>query len=272
MTVPYYNELEASKRKIVGLDVLSSYITNNGKLINCISDHKGNDFYYTIYNDSMIFIGKDKAVHIGDRDEDKTYLNNLIALKKVLHSIKLENIDKYFPVVIDFYNVANEQFYTQPFIDNFKAILLGDIEVRATFINIKKNISNLVVANGIKDIEAFGIKIGEEPSFDIGDENLKILLKDKNDFLVQLVGFDKIETQVRKTITTSSPDFIERFYNYLIMDWNIVKIPKYVVNHNSKKVEELINYELLSRNCKLEEEVELIKKYIPQNERFKYFR
>ena len=45
--------------------------------------------------------------------------------------------------------------------------------------------------------------------------------KECSDFLVYLLGFDKVETVMRRAITTTSPTPHIRFYNYYLMDWYI---------------------------------------------------
>ncbi len=45
-------------------------------------------------------------------------------------------------------------------------------------------------------------------------------------FLVQVLDWDKIESSPINTITTSSSEPHKRFYNYYLMDWNIVVLPK----------------------------------------------
>lgn len=42
-----------------------------------------------------------------------------------------------------------------------------------------------------------------------------------SDFLVYLLGFDKVETVLRRAITTTYPQPHIRFYNYYLMDWYI---------------------------------------------------
>ncbi len=42
-----------------------------------------------------------------------------------------------------------------------------------------------------------------------------------SDFMVYLLGFDKVETVMRRAITTTTPQPHIRFYNYYLMDWYI---------------------------------------------------
>ena len=41
-----------------------------------------------------------------------------------------------------------------------------------------------------------------------------------------MFGYSKIETTISRTITTSVDNTYEEFFNYLLMDFNIVQIPK----------------------------------------------
>ncbi len=87
-------------------------------------------------------------------------------------------------------------------------------------------------------------------------------------------GFDKIETQVKKTITTSKPNIYEEFFNLMIMDYEIVQLPKLVFDEDTQKFRWIYPNEFINTgiNREFEEEIKLIKKYVPYNERYKYLR
>lgn len=53
------------------------------------------------------------------------------------------------------------------------------------------------------------------------------------DFLVCLLGFEKVENIIKETITTSNQYPHIRFYNYYLMDWNIDCYPKIKYNSNN---------------------------------------
>ena len=94
------------------------------------------------------------------------------------------------------------------------------------------------------------------------------------EFAVLAIGVDKIETQLNKTITTTKLNPYEYYFNYLIMGYNIVQIPKIVFN-KQKQVFEKVNIKEFSMisyyDEKYKEEAELILKKVPYSKRSKYF-
>lgn len=94
------------------------------------------------------------------------------------------------------------------------------------------------------------------------------------EFAVLAIGVDKIETQLNKTVTTTKLNPYEYYFNYLIMGYNIVQIPKIVFN-KQKQVFEKVNIKEFSMisyyDEKYKEEAELILKKVPYSERSKYF-
>ncbi len=59
--------------------------------------------------------------------------------------------------------------------------------------------------------------------------------KSLTDFMVLVLDFDKVEIQLKKTITTSSRQPHIRFYNYYLMDWNINIYEKLYYNTNTNR-------------------------------------
>lgn len=93
------------------------------------------------------------------------------------------------------------------------------------------------------------------------------------DMLVQFIGFDKIETQIPRTITTSKQNIYEYFFNLLLLEYNIVQIPKLIFDCDKQEFrwihpKDFINSGI-NREC--EKEIKLIKKYVPYEDRYKYF-
>lgn len=94
------------------------------------------------------------------------------------------------------------------------------------------------------------------------------------DMLIQFIGFDKIETQLSKTITTSKSNVYEEFFNLLIMEYNVVRLPRLLFDEETQHFRWLYPNEFINSgiNRECENEIKLIKKYIPYEERYKYFR
>jgi len=94
------------------------------------------------------------------------------------------------------------------------------------------------------------------------------------DFAVLSIGIDKIETQVNNTITTTKQNPYEFYFNYLIMGYNIVQIPKIVFDRQNQvfRMIDVNEYSLASHyDEKYKEEAKLIIKKVPYSERYKYF-
>ena len=142
----------------------------------------------------------------------------------------------------------------------------------------------------------------EESSFEIesvlgcyNTHNLLLLLKD---FCVQYLGYDSIEQIMPngqfitipkyyllypddyytyfdkpRIITTSNRNIYERFYNYLLMDYVVCQIPRYVYNEKNKlyELDNMQDYNThMDDICK--KEIESIKRLVPLRQREKYFR
>lgn len=94
-----------------------------------------------------------------------------------------------------------------------------------------------------------------------------------DDILVRLIGFDKLSTILDKTIITSKSDIYSKFFNYLIMDFNVDQVSKIVYNKDTNDFDIASNEFIQTKEDKeAEEEINLIKKYVPYEERYKYFR
>lgn len=102
----------------------------------------------------------------------------------------------------------------------------------------------------------------------------KMFHKASFDIFVQFIGFDKIETQLSKTITTSKPNIYEEFFNPLVMGYNIVQLPRLIFDEESQQFRWISPNEFVNSgiNRECENEIKLIKKYIPYEKRHLYLR
>lgn len=92
-----------------------------------------------------------------------------------------------------------------------------------------------------------------------------------SDLLVLFFKFSKIETMRKNTITTNAINPHELFFNYEIRGFNIVRLPQMHYNNknNSFEIDPLRDYDF-SLERELENDINLIKKYVPFDERYKY--
>lgn len=96
------------------------------------------------------------------------------------------------------------------------------------------------------------------------------------DFLVHVLGYDKVETCLRRLITTTSNIPHIRFYNYYLMGWNVCKLRKEKFDKNTGMF--VIDYAdnlspiLMHKERKAEAEIEEISQKVLFKDRDKFFR
>lgn len=63
-----------------------------------------------------------------------------------------------------------------------------------------------------------------------------ILLTNNNlsDILVRFVGFYKVESKVKKTITTSLKNYERELFDYILLGWNIEYVPSIIIDENNE--------------------------------------
>lgn len=96
-----------------------------------------------------------------------------------------------------------------------------------------------------------------------------------SDFLVDVLGFDKILTIMRKTITTTSSNPHVRFYNYYLMDWFIDIRNRYFYNESTGIFEPIQkdNFIIVSEEDReMESEINDIKSKVKLKDRPYFFR
>lgn len=120
------------------------------------------------------------------------------------------------------------------------------------------------------------------------------LLSYQKDIIVQYLGYDAIERFDQngmrastlaankdsdklflfnpRVITSSCLNVYERYYNYLLMDWTIQRLPRYCYNYETKTYEIIDLFYQSEHEEKLKQEIQAIRKLVPLCERYKYFR
>lgn len=139
--------------------------------------------------------------------------------------------------------------------------------------NMKKTVKELLIElNVYQEYEKW---LEKKPRFNSKEDwKTEMYFWTTFDLLVQFIGFDKIEIQRSRTITTTKSNIYEEFFNLLIMEWDIVQLPKLIFDEDKQKFIWLPVNDLVTtgedREC--EEEIKLIKKYVPYDERYKYLK
>lgn len=96
-----------------------------------------------------------------------------------------------------------------------------------------------------------------------------------SDFMVFVLGFDKIETIMRRAITTTSRQPHIRFYNYYLMDWYIESHKRRIYNEKTGHFEidnssdEIIKYR---KDREIADEINEIKSRVLKKDRHYFFR
>lgn len=185
------------------------YINSNGVLYNCFGDaeHKETNLMYTYKLIKDAFY---------DRKHISLTSDGLVSLENILD----KEIDNYKRII-------NDKTVTKG--DIFNYIHLDCCDFNDPLL-IKLIIG--VISSKIILLEKF-IKLKNNTN-DKKDDMSKIIIESKddiNDILVRYCGFHKIESQIDKTITTSSID-MNNFRNYLDRDYHISIVPEINVDNN----------------------------------------
>lgn len=173
--------------------------------------------------------------------------------------------DKHYIYGVDFYIERILSINTQDELEEFCEELFSNYEINKRILFNREigepEIYNLLV------LQQFLISvISKSKNYIEFLGSMKDFLLRTNDFYVQVLNYDKVE-RINRTITTSRLDYLKYFYNYLIMDFDILKIQNYRYDENINKLVEssnIIKEDLL-------EEISLIKT-LPYDSRKLYFK
>lgn len=207
----------------------------------------------------------------------------------------LKEIDKYYNnrenVIRDQINSAYS-FWDMPVYENLQNDLMEFFKKAYTNKDFFKSIGMTFVVDSFdnyiekqkgeiaKKMENTWFSNYKERNF-YNDYQIKQLMSYFKDIMVQYLGYDSIERRLKigtksfKVITTSSNNINERFYNWLLMDWNIYKVPKMIWNEKENKFvkeRQILSLYQTEKEEILGKEIESIKKEIPKQYRKKYFR
>jgi len=96
-----------------------------------------------------------------------------------------------------------------------------------------------------------------------------------SDFLVCVLGFEKVENIIKSTISTSNLHPHIRFYNYYLMDWNIICLPKITYNKQTNMFENFTPNNIFVASYldrEYEEEINEIKSKVLIKDRHHFFK
>lgn len=97
---------------------------------------------------------------------------------------------------------------------------------------------------------------------------------DPSDFLVMLLHYDKVETVMRKCITTTDLQPHVRFFNYYLMDWSVMKMNaiRYNYKTNEFEYEHIDDWNNSKEEKEAEEEISDIKSKVLIKDRPLFFK
>ncbi len=297
-TMPFYEEVLTGKKsfdmvnsfdeKLLKLGLSSLYIkltplyfTPDYKLYYSTDTNHYETNINNYVKDMLLKLTKNFANFLAFSDEDiEVFYRKLInSLKKFTYSYDL--CGEY---VLNNLNINANLFVNRILSWDYKGIYNDDtLKLINSYIKIKKDIYtkiynlysssldfNFLINNLISLLNIYKNKnlLYNKNEKIYYNEIYKILSKE---LLVLFLGYSKIETVKKRTITTTIKNPNEVFYNYKLMDFDVVKIPGLIYDKKSNtfKLEKVDNYSYgLERE--LENDIELIKKYVPYNERDKF--
>ena len=259
------------------LTLTPAFIMPNNKTYYMTTDHCSANFFEELEK-SLEILGEKPIISLSKPEEPKEHLislkNNLINdYKRFLNNdISAGDVRNYLNMN------CLEIFKYNPFLKNLysldcrKVLLMlleSKIQIYNYFLKLLENSNDIKKA--LKNHPYFDHNIS-----DLSENELIDLITDEfmKDFAVLTIGFDKIETQVNNTITTTKMNPYEFYFNYLIMGYNIVQIPKVIFDNKKQAfiITDTNEYSLASHyDKKYKEEADLIKRKVPYSERYKYF-
>ncbi len=93
-----------------------------------------------------------------------------------------------------------------------------------------------------------------------------------SNFLVQVLNFDRIRLSSANCIVTSSDECYSKFYNYYLMEHDIVQMPKLIYHENDFVINSQYNNEVYAEEYKIFNNLEKIKTLVKKDERSGYFK
>jgi hypothetical protein len=274
MAIPFYQELDNPPERIKVTEesvyTISPYVqafpgffVPDGTLIKMKSDHSGSDFSLDIeycqktiaenyfYEDEKTKIlsvspldkcqnnyitNDDKLLGIrhqeGNDDVTAIFQNEINRLRNRHKQLSNSNCVNYYDVK-EFFNrglthqdwhnalTGQQTVYSEEIREYIKNVIKAKIYVYYYFLNLCQASKNP------KEVILKFYRLIENIDFC------------KIDFAVSFIGFDKIESQTIKEITTSRLNINEAFFYYIISGYKITRIPRYDLNITTNEFKEV---------------------------------
>ena len=217
----------------------------------------------------------------------------------------VQSFDKFYTSLNDELNTCEEKIKSGngSKFDRFKLDLLRFFSnayrdgsfIKSTGLTIRMDDLSLIKKELLENTELDG--------FDSNDINelierrvSKEMLTFFKDLCIRYLGYDSIERYNKegekikipgnpalyddhffaspRVITTSHVDIYERYYNYILMDWYIQKVPKYVFNENTGlfELDNGLNPFIEQKEEGLKEELKILKKNYAPKDRIQFIR
>lgn len=188
------------------------------------------------------------------------------------HSNSISPYDKLDQDLIEFfYNCYQNESFMNGFGKNYYIMNEEEFYHSPYYQNILKKYPK----NEGEDDSRYNWRIPAMYQFDFMYWNYKmrIILNFFKDTLVQYLGYHSIE-RIPRTITTSEIKIYSTFYNYILNDFTIVRIPKMNYDEDRKMYVEYNQSDFLlpDSELRLKDEIQAIKRLVPIKDRAKYYR
>lgn len=214
----------------------SWFITPNGYLYNTGSGHKQGNLLYPYHNILKTFQADKKIKTINHYKEIKNILERKYITWEQFRNFS--NLPYTFPSIITSKNVNDDDtimnlYNTTSYQENLITLIIGHLAAETALSNSFVRLNN---SKYKKDL------ISQINKMDISD------------ILVRFARFNKIETSLDKTITTTSLNAIKEFSEYLKKGWDLQIIPGIVYDQVLDKLTE-VDFNSPIINKYLEEEL-----------------
>lgn len=236
------------------LELIPSFIMPDNSIYYMTTDHFSANFYEEIEMAFNIIAQKPNMslTKMDIKDTLKKLRNNLINdyQRFKFNNISAGDVRAYLNMnCLEFfkYNSRLQGLYSPECKEILLMLLNSKIQIYEYFLNLYSMCPDLI--NKLKDYP-------NKPETIINKESMQ-------DFAVLSIGVDKIETMFPKTITTTKLNPHEYYFNYLLMDYDIIQLPRVIFDEQDNIFRTIVpnDYSMASHYDELyKKEIELIKK------------